>query len=816
MSLQIVKLIDPTAIVTGGLVPKGAYAGGTTYAVGDSVSYNGSSYVCILASTGNLPTNTTYWQLLASIGATGATGATGSTGATGAAGVVQSIVAGTNISVDSSTPSAPVVAVTGLTKSTVGLANVDNTSDLNKPISTATQTALDAKQSLDSTLTSLAAYNTNGLLTQTAADTFTGRTLTGTTNQITVTNGDGVSGNPTLSTPQNIHTGATPTFGGITTTGTTAVPLNLISTAGSGSGSGAGILAISDDGAALASGDRLGYMLFGGAYDTFSSRYNSTGIIAYTTESWGGAARGAMIDFVATPTGTITRSNVLRLNANGASGAQFYGHAYPNADSAYTLGTSSLYWSNTYTDRLYLNSTAYIDGASAGTLNVGAGSLGILATSGAATHSLTLGSTATGIALYNTSDQTVNYERVRHYWTGNVYTIGSEIGGTGTTRVIRLGLFSNTGLYLNTSVTLTQGLVQSRLDASWADATVHSIGGALSASSGLQNGLLINPVYTQSGTAGYTALKINTTETTVGSGTKLLADFQVGSVSKFSVSNAGKVNVNNVQSIYVPDQTNFTGSMFFGQGGSSLSHVTGSDGMYNLAVGKSALNAITTGNVNVALGFTTLANLTTGTNNMGIGEGALSGTISSSNNVGIGAYALYSGTGSSNIGIGAGTGNGITSGSSNVIVGHNSGRFLQDGTTVTTTLNNSTLLGHNAFPKANNETNETVIGYTAIGNGSNTVTIGNSSVTDNYIAGNFNITNANNIVLGTTTGTKIGTATTQKLSLWNATPIVQPTTAIAAATFVAGAGTAVNDASTFDGYTMGQIVKALRNIGALA
>jgi hypothetical protein len=53
-------------------------------------------------------------------------------------------------------------------------------------------------QAYDSTLTALAAYNSNGLLTQTAADTFVGRTLTGPANGISVTNGNGVSGNPTI------------------------------------------------------------------------------------------------------------------------------------------------------------------------------------------------------------------------------------------------------------------------------------------------------------------------------------------------------------------------------------------------------------------------------------------------------------------------------------------------------------------------------------------------------------------------------------------------------------------------------------------
>ena len=47
---------------------KGAYNSSTAYIVDDVVSYNGSSYVCIQASTNNLPTNTTYWNQMSSAG----------------------------------------------------------------------------------------------------------------------------------------------------------------------------------------------------------------------------------------------------------------------------------------------------------------------------------------------------------------------------------------------------------------------------------------------------------------------------------------------------------------------------------------------------------------------------------------------------------------------------------------------------------------------------------------------------------------------------------------------------------------------------
>jgi prefoldin subunit 5 len=101
----------------------------------------------------------------------------------------------------------PNPTITGLDATKVATGVVDNT-ELNylDGVTSAIQTQLNAKQASDATLTALAGFNTNGIMVQTAADTFVGRSIAGTANRVTVTNGDGVAANPTV----NISTALLP------------------------------------------------------------------------------------------------------------------------------------------------------------------------------------------------------------------------------------------------------------------------------------------------------------------------------------------------------------------------------------------------------------------------------------------------------------------------------------------------------------------------------------------------------------------------------------------------------------------------------
>lgn len=71
--------------------------------------------------------------------------------------------------------------------------------------------------------------------------------------------------------------------------------------------------------------------------------------------------------------------------------------------------------------------------------------------------------------------------------------------------------------------------------------------------------------------------------------------------------------------------------------------------------------------------------------------------------------------------------------------GVGAGQYIADGITPLTTTSQSIYLGYGAKALADNSSNEIVIGYNAIGNGSNSVTLGNDSITKTILKGNVGI-----------------------------------------------------------------------------
>lgn len=94
-------------------------------------------------------------------------------------------------------------------------------------------------------------------------------------------------------------------------------------------------------------------------------------------------------------------------------------------------------------------------------------------------------------------------------------------------------------------------------------------------------------------------------------------------------------------------------------------------------------------------------------------------------------------SGNGQVGVGAYSGAQLTGGNYWTAVGSFAGYYYGTTSTLTSAVG-STFIGYNTRASANSNTNETVIGYDTVGNGSNTVTIGNDSVTATYLKGTVN------------------------------------------------------------------------------
>jgi len=181
---------------------------------------------------------------------------------------------------------------------------------------------------------------------------------------------------------------------------------------------------------------------------------------------------------------------------------------------------------------------------------------------------------------------------------------------------------------------------------------------------------------------------------------------------------------------YLALPVNTTGYQNFGLGYKALyNNTTGHD---NIAIGPEALLSNISGYYNIAIGYHCQHSNTTGQQNTAIGYVALYNNQTGVQNTAIGIQSLYNVTGSYNTGIGVQALFNITSGTFNVGIGVGAGRFTAASASNQTSTN-SVYIGYVTKPSADGNTNEIVIGSTAVGNGSNTATLGNTSVTGWYM-----------------------------------------------------------------------------------
>ncbi|MFA5195513.1 MAG: tail fiber domain-containing protein [Bacteroidales bacterium] len=282
---------------------------------------------------------------------------------------------------------------------------------------------------------------------------------------------------------------------------------------------------------------------------------------------------------------------------------------------------------------------------------------------------------------------------------------------------------------------------------------------------------------------GYQALQANTTgysntangayalrsNTTGGNNTAY------GYIALYSNTTGGNNTANGMSALYF----NTTGGNNTANGMYALCSNT--TGYSNTANGAYVLLANTTGGNNTANGMYALYFNTTGGNNTANGMSALYSSKTGSNgtafgyesqkyandtatswtnyNTSVGYQALRGSTtaadntGNYNTALGYGTLLNVTSGGYNTAIGYNAGQFIADGSTANTTSDYSVYLGSSTKASADDAQNEIVIGYDATGLGSNSVVLGNSSITTTALRGKVGIgdtdpTNAELVVIG--------------------------------------------------------------------
>jgi hypothetical protein len=511
--------------------------------------------------------------------------------------------------------------VSGITKDMVGLGLVDNTSDAAKPISAATQTALDLKASTSDLNTALALkanVSELNLKASIASPTFTGNVEAA---GFKIANG---------ASSQYLMADGTVSSGG-----GSIIP-NLANSV-------TGTLPVANGGTGLTSVGSTGQVL----------STTGSGTLTWTTPSsqWTTASSNIYYNSGRVGIGTSTPSFITDIVGTGGP-------------------------------RLRVNSQ---DNLYAGILNqnnTGQFFAGIQAVSESGNG------TTSGYHIY---DNTRGARRMVIDYTGNM-----GIGESNPTE--KLVVSGN----IKSSGTLTAGVV--------TYPAVHGTNGQVLSTTG--SGTLTWTTVSGGGSA-VTVGTISSTSTTNG------ASITAG------VLNLAPANATNGGVVTTGAQT-FAGAKTFNSdiivNGLTIGLGAGQTNNQNITIGSNALGNNTSGQILLALGNSALQNNTTADYNIGIGAAAVSANSTGMNNVGLGAASLASNNGSNNTAIGRSTlllASAIDDATS---LGYKAG-YNNNGSF-------NTFLGSNTDQTTSNSsvTNATAIGYNAKVDASNTIQLGNTSL----------------------------------------------------------------------------------------
>jgi hypothetical protein len=665
--------------------------------------------------------------------------------------------------------------VSGITKAMVGLGNVDNTADIDKPVSSATQAALDLKANATDVTTSLAtkvdkvtgkALSTNDYTTaeKTKLAAITG-TNTGdqdlsalATNTALALKANTADVSTSLATKVDKVTGKELS----TNDYTTAEKTKLAAITGTNTGDQINITGNAATATKLATPRNINGIAFDGSENITVAAAASTlsGIVQVVNGGTGSSTKNFVdLNSEQTIAGVKTFNKDIVVNSVmiGKGGStQADNIAIGNGARSGNINTGG-------NANIAIGSDAQKNNT--GFYNVSLGNANLVNGSGDENTALgytvmannTTGMRNTGVGLFSFYQNT----------TGNYNTaIGHGSLGLNTTGSYNTALGTNADVVSNNLTNATAIGYGASVDASNSIQLGNTSVTNVKTSGTITAGNITYP--NTAGTNGYVL-------TTNGSGIASWSAANVGVSSVGSILASSVVNgadiISGVLNLAPADATNggivtagaqtIGGAKTFntdlnvngltvgrGAGGISVNTVSGlgalqsnTTGSYNTAYGFNTLRSNTTGGSNTASGTNALFTNTTGSNNTGIGVDALNSNSTGSFNTAIGQATLYKNTfgnnntangyyalgnnttGVSNTANGDGALYSNTTGGSNTSVG-------RSALYTNTTGSNNTALGRNADVATNNLTNATAIGYGASVAANNSIQLGNTSVTN--------------------------------------------------------------------------------------